>query len=169
MNCRSGCPAATDSVDSRCDKVDRRWFQCPAASVAATQKPTSSDNRDLYASERVVVMFVQLKNYLGSYWLAPWFFVYIYPSILVYEWVQRFTTCFVAYRNKCYLALARSIVHSCSSSVRGLHTYTGLKSVQKITPSPWVNRVHNWETPPWVSQLKNWWWLLLFFNCIRLR
>lgn len=42
-------------------------------------------NRNVSACERIVVTFVQLKNYLGSYWLVPWFFVYIYPSILVYE------------------------------------------------------------------------------------
>lgn len=63
---RSRCPVATP-VDGRC------------------RRPTPDDGGDLHACERVVVMFVQLKNYLGTYWLAPWFFVYIYPSVLVYE------------------------------------------------------------------------------------
>jgi hypothetical protein len=58
-----------------------RQSRCPAAAVP---KP-SPDTDDLHAFERIVVMFVQLKNYLGSYWLVPWFFVYIYPSVLVYE------------------------------------------------------------------------------------
>ncbi|XP_015363896.1 PREDICTED: uncharacterized protein LOC107161828 [Diuraphis noxia] len=69
------CPVMNPQYD-----VERR-SRCPAAAV---HKP-SPDINDLHAFERIVVMFVQLKNYLGSYWLVPWFFVYIYPSILVYE------------------------------------------------------------------------------------
>ncbi|XP_060839861.1 uncharacterized protein LOC132921056 isoform X1 [Rhopalosiphum padi] len=69
------CPVMNPQYD-----VERQ-SRCPAAAVP---KP-SPDTDDLHAFERIVVMFVQLKNYLGSYWLVPWFFVYIYPSVLVYE------------------------------------------------------------------------------------
>jgi len=76
-----------EQLVQRGDEMDR--FECPAAS-SADDRPSSS--HDLRACERVVVMFIQLKNYLGSYWLAPWFFVYIYPSIIVYEWVRTIFT-----------------------------------------------------------------------------
>ncbi|KAL5244330.1 hypothetical protein ACI65C_011740 [Semiaphis heraclei] len=69
------CPVMNSQYD-----VERR-SRCPAAAI----NQPSPDTNDLHAFERIVVMFVQLKNYLGSYWLVPWFFVYIYPSILVYE------------------------------------------------------------------------------------
>lgn len=71
-------------MNSECD-VERPSSRCPAAAPgsAGDRRPMSPD--DLHACERIVVMFVQLKNYLGTYWLAPWFFVYVYPSILVYE------------------------------------------------------------------------------------
>ncbi|CAI6349950.1 unnamed protein product [Macrosiphum euphorbiae] len=69
------CPVMNSQYD-----VERR-SRCPAAAI---HQP-SPDTDDLHVCERIVVMFIQLKNYLGSYWLVPWFFVYIYPSILVYE------------------------------------------------------------------------------------
>ncbi|KAL4131235.1 hypothetical protein QTP88_008576 [Uroleucon formosanum] len=69
------CPVMNSQYD-----VERR-SRCPATAI---HKP-SPDTDDLHLCERIVVMFVQLKNYLGSYWLVPWFFAYIYPSILVYE------------------------------------------------------------------------------------
>ncbi len=56
-----------------------------AGEIAEVGEFFSFGTNDLHACERIVVTFVQLKNYLGSYWLVPWFFVYIYPSILVYE------------------------------------------------------------------------------------
>jgi len=72
------CPVMNSQYD-----VERR-SRCPAAAMMHNPSPETDD---LHVCERIVVMFIQLKNYLGSYWLVPWFFVYIYPSILVYEWV----------------------------------------------------------------------------------
>ncbi|XP_025422849.1 uncharacterized protein LOC112692401 [Sipha flava] len=73
------CPA----MDPDCDAEPRS--RCPVAPVDGGYPPIAHNGDDLHACERIVVMFVQLKNYLGTYWLAPWFFVYIYPSVLVYE------------------------------------------------------------------------------------
>lgn len=75
------------ATDSQCDV--ERPSRCSGQPMQQCLEDDRSltDNHDLYTCERIVVMFIQLKNYLGSYWLAPWFFVYIYPSILVYEWV----------------------------------------------------------------------------------
>jgi len=65
---RSPCLAVKEPNDDNVEKI-----------------PSPCYDDELHMCERIVVLFIQLKNYLGSYWLAPWFFVYIYPSVLVYE------------------------------------------------------------------------------------
>ncbi|XP_050421202.1 uncharacterized protein LOC126833739 [Adelges cooleyi] len=82
--CDSGRPVDDDDDDDGDVQRSREcWWS--KRMVLMPEKREQQDPMEPYTCERIVVMLIQLKEYLGPYWLTPWFLAYIYPTILVYE------------------------------------------------------------------------------------